>query len=221
MAFEKMAILLELDLRLSVTENLSQIWKLDLWPGEFLSIQLACSWQRRRTRWVSSFVLTWAMFGEDQGRLSSPFILTVVLGPACQHNLVAYEEGTLTARSQPTVAAFLGMGPKNLGFYKLSWGAGVHSSLRTTGLGVWNKLSTSNWWLVVVPGWLLFCKWKKCCHRAVLFWLEARSQLLIFASFSPQHFPISGSELRGTIHWHWLKMTIIFLNLELTIRNSS
>lgn len=100
MAFEKMTILLELDLRLSVTENLSQIWKLDLWPGEFLSIQLACSWQRRRTWWVSSFVLAWAMFGEDQGRLSSPFILTVVLGPACQHNLVAYEKGTPTAQSQ-------------------------------------------------------------------------------------------------------------------------
>lgn len=56
---------------------------------------------------------------------------------------------------------------------------------------------------------------EKCGHHAVLFWLEARSQLLIFAFFSPQRFPLHGSEQGAPYVESDLRWQSVFLNLEL------
>lgn len=131
-----------------------------------------------------------------------------------QHHLKAHWRGKFRAPPKTSLAESLGMGPRNLGFYKLSnWFWFKFESHWP--LHFWNKLSTSSWCWWLCLDVFLSANERNVPNHAILSWLETRSQMLIFVSFSLHHLPIPGSELWGNICWKYLTIAVLFLNVKL------
>lgn len=120
-----------------------------------------------------------------------------------QHYLVACKKGKFMALPYFSVAVILGVRPRNLGLYQLFWL--FWCSLKFENhwpQGLWNKLSTSNWWFVIMPGCLSPCKGKKCGRHAIFFWLEVSAADFFFPLCTT--FPSIGIKTMG---YHTLKLT--------------